>query len=338
MILVTGGTGLVGAHLLYRLVSNGNTVRATYRSEHKFKNVKHVFATYTTSYEALFDKIEWVKADILDIPELTEAFTNIDYVYHCAAFVSFEPDKYKQLRRTNIEGTANIVNLCLASKSFKKLCYVSSIATIGASLRASIVNENTTWNPEDEHNVYAITKYGAELEVWRGVQEGLSAVIVNPGVILGAGIWHYGSGSLFKKTHKGMKHYTSGATGFVDVSDVISIMILLLESAIANERFIVVAKNWTYKAFLQHTANSLGVTPPKKLAKPWLLGVGWRLDWFVHTLTGKRRSLTKNLAKTLSTTSAYDNSKLLNAIDYEFKPVEQTIKEVAKAFLEAETS
>ena len=186
MILVTGSTGLVGAHLLYKLISNNEKVRAIYRNEGKLNNVKKVFSTYIDDYKNLFENIDWVKADILDIPSLSKAFKGIDYVYHCAAFVSFEPDKYHLLRRTNIEGTANIVNLCI-SNSIKKLCYVSSIATIGNELNNNPITEDSVWNPEEEHSVYAITKYGAEMEVWRGTQEGVDAIIVNPGVILGVG-------------------------------------------------------------------------------------------------------------------------------------------------------
>ena len=248
MILVTGGTGLVGAHLLFKLVNSHKKVKAIYRNERKLSNVKSVFSCYTDDYESLFNAVEWIQADILDIPELSEVFTGISHVYHCAAFVSFEPDKYQLLRQTNIEGSANIVNLCL-SNVVEKLCYVSSIATLGYELNNKSITENTNWNPEDDNNVYAITKYGAEMEVWRATQEGLDAVIVNPGVILGAGIWRYGSGSLFKKTHKGLRHYTSGTVALVAVDDVVSIMIELMNSPITNERFVLVAENWTYKDF-----------------------------------------------------------------------------------------
>lgn len=333
MILVTGGTGLVGAHLLYRLISDNESVRAIYRTERKLENVKRVFSCYTEDYENLIHNIEWVKADILDIPALNEALNNVDYVYHCAAFVSFEPDKYQQLRRTNIEGTANVVNLCI-SNNIKKLCYVSSIATIGNPLKADdTITEDTHWNPEDDNSVYAITKYGAEMEVWRGTQEGLDAVIVNPGVILGAGIWRYGSGSLFKKIHNGLKYYTSGSIGLVSVKDVVGIMIQLLQSDIKNEKYILVAENWSYKSFLQTTAEALKVNPPKTLAKPWLLEIGWRLDWLKRKLTGKRRNLTKQLATSLTTKKNYSSAKIIKTLNYKFSPIDKTIREVANLYL-----
>lgn len=332
MILVTGGTGLVGSHLLYKLIRNGEKVRAIYRSEHKLENVKNVFSCYTDNYQPVFDAIEWLQADILDIPELTDAFTDISYVYHCAAFVSFEPDKYQLLRKTNIKGTANIVNLCI-SNNIKKLCYVSSIAAIGNQKISEEITEESEWNTEENNNVYAITKYGAELEVWRASQEGLNTVIVNPGVILGAGIWRYGSGSLFKKAHKGLKYYTAGSMGLIDVEDVVSIMIALINSSIKNERYILISENWNYKDFLQAMAASVKGEIPKKIASFNLLQIGWRLDWLKHKMFGKRRMLTKHLATSLSSQKKYSNNKIIEHLNYNFKPIKDSIKEVGELYL-----
>lgn len=328
---------MVGAHLLYNLVSNNQNVKAIYRNKAKIEQTKQVFATYTNQYESIFNLIEWVQADILDIPALTEAFKNVDYVYHCAAFVSFEPNKYLLLRKTNIEGTANIVNLCL-STSVKKLCYVSSIATLGSPLKHEPITEETFWNPENDNSVYAITKYGAEMEVWRGTQEGLNAVVVNPGVILGAGIWKYGTGGLFKRAKKGLKHYTSGSIGLVAVEDVVSIMVTLMQSKANNERFILVAENWPYKRFLQTLSKAVDAKPPKKEAQKWLLSLAWRLDWLKHKLTGKRRLLTKQLAKSLTNKAVYNNEKIKNTLDFEFKDVNTTINKIGTCFLKRQCS
>ncbi|MFV9549851.1 NAD-dependent epimerase/dehydratase family protein [Algibacter sp. PT7-4] len=332
MILVTGGTGLVGAHLLYKLTAEHKKVRAIYRTKRKIENTKSVFSSYNKNYEALFNTIEWVEADLLDIPALTEAFTNINKVYHCAAFVSFEPNKYQALRQSNIIGTANIVNLCLSNKT-EKLCYVSSIATIGNTLNNKPITENTNWNPEEDNSVYAITKYGAEMEVWRGTQEGLNAVIVNPGVILGAGIWHYGTGNFFKKASKGFKYYTSGTVGIVSVIDVVSIMTKLMDSEIKNERFILVAENWTYKDFLNLLATAVNGKKPKKQASTKLLSMAWRLDWLKHKITGKRRLLTKHLVKSLTTKTYYSSDKIITALNYKFEAVNNTIISIGKHYL-----
>jgi len=331
MILVTGGTGLVGAHLLYSLVNSNKKIRAIYRNEKKFEHVKRIFSYYTSTPEDLFNKIEWVNSDLNDIPSFTDAFEGITHVYHCAAFVSFEPDKFDLLQKTNIEGTANTVNFCI-SNSIKKLCYISSVAAIGTPKKGLAATEKTEWNPENNNSVYAITKYGAELEVWRGTQEGLDAVIINPGVIIGPGIWHYGSGSIIKTVANGLPYYTSGSMGYVDVNDVVKCMISAMESDLKNERFICVAESWSYKQFLITTAQLLEVTPPKKEAKPWLLQLGWRLDWLKHTFTGKRRKLTKRLVNSLQSKSNYDNTKIKEALKITFTPIKDSLKQTCAKF------
>ena len=333
MILVTGGTGLVGSHLLFQLLKSNTSIRAIYRREKTLDRVKHVFSYFSDESESLFNKIEWVEADINNIPQLQDAFKDITHVYHCAAFVSFEPDKYRVLRKINIEGTANIVNLSISHK-IEKICYVSSVATIGHhSNPEKLINEQTDWNPEDDNNVYAITKYGAELEVWRGTQEGLDAVIVNPGIIIGAGYWNGGSsGNMFKRIYNGMPYYTTGVTGFVDVWDVVNAMQQLMNSTIKNEGFILAAESVSFKTLQTKIAKALEVKPPTKEAKPWLLGIAWKLDWLNHKLLGKRRSLSKQAAKATISISKYDNSKLINTLDFEFKPINKSIDEVSQLF------
>ena len=257
MILVTGGTGLLGAHLLYKLVVQGKEVKALYRDSSSFNNVRKVFSYYSTSSEELFEKVTWVKGDITDVPALEIAFKNVTKVYHCAANLSFDKGNYKTSRKINVEGTANIVNLCLSNKVVK-LCHVSSVATLGEDHNKPITEE-TKWNAEDNsNNIYAITKYDAELEVWRGVQEGLTVVIVNPGVILGPGFWSSGTGEIFNKVANGFNYYTSGTVGLVDVHDVAKSMMLLMNSTITNEQFVLVSENVTYKELIKNIIQITG--------------------------------------------------------------------------------
>ena len=326
---------MVGSHLLYKLLKTSNKVRAIYRREHKLALVKKVFSYYSADYESLFDQIEWVEADITDIPALQRAFQDIDYVYHCAAFVSFEPDKYHVLRKINIEGTANVVNLCL-SHQVKKLCYVSSIAAIGHQQNPQqLITEDTNWNQDADNSVYAITKYGAEIEVWRGTQEGIDAVIINPGMIIGPGFWNSGgSSSLIKKIYKGMPYYTHGVTAYVDVDDVVRAMVLLMQSPIKNERFIVISENLSFKEFQQQTALALGVKPASKEATPLILGLGWRLDWLNRLLTGKRRRLSRQMTRSARSITKYDASKIKNALDFKFKPMQVSIEDTCQLFLD----
>ena len=224
MILVTGGTGMLGAHLLYELSKNNTKVRAIYRSENAIEKTRKVFNYDVENGNELFDKIEWCEADITDVPTLESVFEGVSHVYHVAAKVSFDESDAKQMRRVNIYGTANIVNFCVAF-GVKKLCFVSSIAAITKAVDKDVIDESDEFNVETNNYSYAITKYGAEMEVWRGAQEGLDVVVVNPGVILGAGFWNENSGTLFSLTHKRNPFYTEGVTAFIGVEDVVKVMI-----------------------------------------------------------------------------------------------------------------
>jgi Nucleoside-diphosphate-sugar epimerases len=323
MILVTGGTGLIGSHLLYHLVNSGQQVRSIYRTKNSLQKVAKVFGYYADQPTPLMDKIEWIEGDITDIGELTQAFEGIDLVYHCAALISFDPKDFKKLEKINVEGTANVVNLCLKF-GIQKLCYVSSIAAIGPSVKGKVATEENDWN-EANASVYGLTKYNAELEVWRGSQEGLSVVIVNPGVVIGPGFWKSGSGSFFTYAAKGKKHFMPSGTGFVTVDDVVKAMVTLMESAIRSERFILVDQNWTYEQLFQKIAPKLGVAPPTKKLSYISLEVFWRLDWLRSTLFGKRRRLSKATAKGLYHQEIYDNSKLKDALGFKYGDLEATL-------------
>ena len=331
MILVTGGTGLVGAHLLLHLIESrsigSEKVRAIYRSLASMEKTKSLFATYKK--ESLFDQIEWVPADITEVPSLEIAFQNIDTVYHCAALISFDPKDEDALRKTNIEGTANIVNFCIAYE-IKKLCFVSSIATLGDLLpHEKFITEETEWNPEKPHNDYAISKYGAEMEIWRGQQEGLDVIIVNPGVILGPGFREQGSGQLFTKVKNGLKFYTLGSTGFVAVTDVIRIAHQLMQSEIKNERFTLIAENSVFRDILNSMADALGVKKPEIHAKPFFMEMLWRLDWFVSNVLQQKRKLSQTTAKASYSTTIFSNQKIKDTLKTDFINIHQYIKEIS---------
>ena len=332
MILVTGGTGLVGAHLLYSLINSGESVRAIHRKSSDLAAVKNVFSFYTNEPGILFDKIEWMEADITDVPSLSEAFKGIEYVYHVAAYISFNPRHYSVLKKVNIEGTANMVNFCL-SEGVKKMCYVSSIATIGKYNNGNLINEETEYNPEADNSVYAITKYGAEMEVWRGTQEGLDVVIVNPGVILGSGIWSSASGGIFRTVYKGLKYYTPGGVGIVDVQDVVKAMISLLKSPVKNEKFILVAENIPYQDFLTELATHLNKKPPYKLVAKWKMMLFSNIDWLSNKLFKTKRKLLKATVTSLYNKSFYDASKIEKAIDFNYTPHKKTIERVSRNYL-----
>ncbi len=331
MVLVTGGTGLVGSHLLYSLLKGNENVRAIHRSSSDLEAVKKVFSYFTSEADTLFQKIEWIEANITDIPALTLAFKGITHVYHAAAYISFNPKHYRKLKKANVEGTANIVNLCLENK-IKKLCYVSSVATLGNAEKGNLINEKTAWNPEDDNSVYAITKYGSEMEVWRGTQEGLNAVIVNPGVILGEGFWNSGSGVIIKRASKGVSFYTTGGVGIVDVKDVVNAMMSLMGSSIEGQNYILVGKNIHYKELLSNLSYHFKKRPPKKLAPKWILTLMRIIDWFSAKLFRTKRSLVKATVNSLYSTSFYDASKIEKELDFRYTPFEETLERIIKNY------
>ncbi|WKD85416.1 dTDP-4-oxo-6-deoxy-D-allose reductase [Polaribacter huanghezhanensis] len=331
MILVTGGTGLVGSHLLYQLTAKNEKIKAIYRTEKSFEALKRVFSYFTDDVDSHFSKIDWVQADITDVPSLTAVFKEITIVYHAAALVSFDEKEYRKMRQINIEGTANIVNQCIAN-SVKKLCYVSSIAAIGDAINNEIVTEENEWNTEANNNGYAITKHGAEMEVWRGSQEGIDVVIVNPGVILGAGFWDINTGQFFSKAAKGFKYFTEGVTGFVGVEDVAKAMIQLTESSVKNEQFILVSENNSFREIFTFIANQFGKKPPTIRISRMLSKILRRMDAVVTFITRKKRLITKDSVNSLHGKTQYSSEKFTDTIGFTFESTKQVIEEVCAIY------
>ena len=330
MNLITGATGLVGAHLAVLLLEKKETVKALYRSENKINQVKSFFELYQKS--DLFEKIDWIKGDILDIPSLEAAMQNVKYVYHCAAHISFDPSEADQLTQVNVEGTANVVNMAL-STGVVKLCHVSSIAALGDPKSADeIVDENTDWDAAKPHSDYALSKYGAEHEVYRGYFEGLDMVIVNPGVILGAGFWQQGSGVLFDQIAKGLPFYSKGQTGFVRAWDVVQIMIIAMNSQVVNDRFIIISETKTFEDIAFKIADALGAKRPRFEAKPWMTTLGYKLDYLISKLLFKKRHLSRAMAKSMHSKENFSNQKALQAFDFAFEKIDQVILELAKKY------
>lgn len=333
MILVTGGTGLVGSHLLYHLTQINDNITAIYRSDKKRDYVKKIFGYYTSDPKTLFSKINWIKADLTDVPSLEKAFNKISTVYHCAANISFNPKEYQKAKETNHLGTANIVNLCL-TYNVSKLCHVSSIATLDEP-KKGLITEKAEWIPEkNKHNIYAITKYNAELEVWRGSQEGLNTIIVNPGLILGPGFWSSGSGKIFRVVHKGFNYYTDGSIGVIDVNDLIKSMIFLTNSQVSNERFILVSENVSYKKLISNISANLEIKKNSKEISERLIYYYFLFDKLKSLLGISKRQFFKPNLKTLFKKLEYDNTKIKNSLDFKFKTLSDSISKTSKFFLE----
>ena len=328
MNLVTGSTGLLGIHVMIRLLESNEKVRGMVRANSNRKVVQDVFTFYNSAH--LYDCIEWVEADVLDIPALLVAMEGIEKVYHTAAVVSYHKSDRKEMYAINVEGTANVVNAAMES-GVKKFAHVSSIAALNR-FKSNPITEEGEWVDSKENTHYGITKHLSEMEVWRGSQEGLDVVIINPGFIIGPGDFSRSSASVFSKLDEGFSYYPPGGTGFVGATDVASVMVQLMNSSIANEGYIVVAENGSMKDLFQNISRGIGKPIPTKEAKPWMLQVARIAEWLKEKFTGKKALVTKETVMNASLRFYYSSDKVKSAIDFEFSPIEKCIEEASRFY------
>ena len=330
MIFLTGGTGLVGAHILLKLTESGQKVKALKRKRSSLTVIKNIFSHYKKT--DLLKSIEWIEGDLLDLFSLQEGIKGCNTVIHCAAIVSFNPKDFKKMMKINVEGTANIVNICL-DNNIDKLAYISSIATLNDE-KNQVRTEDSFWKESKSNSQYAKSKYLSEQEVWRGIEEGLNSIIVNPSVILGPGDWTKGSSQMFEKVWRGLKFYSSGSTGYIDVVDVAKCVVKLLEKEIINERFILNAENKKYRDIFDSIAENLNKPKPHIKVSPLIKEIAWRIEWLKSFITNKSPLITKETANTAMKNKSFSNQKIIRALDYKFIPVEESIKHYSQWFLE----
>jgi len=325
MILVTGGTGLLGSHLLFELSNQDRLIRATYRYENTKDEVFKIFQYYdNTSALNRWKKIEWIKADVRDVISLHNCFDGVEFVYHCAGLVSFDSKDFNRCLKTNKEGTANIVNMCL-KKGVKKLCHVSSTAAVGETKFQKTTEENK-WENKSTTSAYSVSKYLAEMEVWRGVEEGLNAVIINPCLIFGPGKWEETSLTIFKNIEKGMRFYTIGSNAVVDARDVSSCMHKLMNSKESAQRFLCIGENVSFKELQKKIAVCLNKKPPSVFVPKWIsISTSYVLMFFSRLLRFSV-ALTPDTIHSAYKTNSYDNSKIIKAIGVHFYSLDQTIE------------
>ena len=311
-VLVTGSAGLLGRELVSQLLAQGKTVTALYN-----KKTLEIPAT---------ENLKLLRCDVLDVTGLEEAMEGVEELYHCAGKVSFNGSDAGALFKVNVEGTANVVNAALEA-GVTKMVHVSSVAALGRIRKDAMIDESMQWTEETSNSKYGQSKYLGELEVWRGIAEGLNAVIVNPTIILGVGDHDEGSTKIFKSVYNEFPWYSEGMTGFVDVADVAKAMIQLMESDIVSERFIISAENRTYREVFNSMADAFGKKRPTKKVTAWLASVVWRLERIKSKFTGKQPLVTKETAATALAIAVYDNSKLKKYLpSFEYLNLEQTIK------------
>lgn len=320
MILITGGTGFLGSTLIKQLINEGVAVVAT-------KRPNSIIPEHLKSSSL----VHWVDAEITDYFALSNCFEGITQVFHCAAMVSYQPKDAKQMMKINVEGTRHIVNLCLENKV--RLVHVSSIAALGTNKENKPVSENDKWEYYPKISKYSLSKYESELEVWRGIVEGLDAVIINPSVILGAAAGKKGSGAIFAMIEKGLKVYPTGSVGLVDVEDVARLMIILMNrSDISGERYVLNSANLSNKDLIERISQLMGRPTPTIEASSTLLSIAWRVAKVVALITNTRPAITKDSARASSTKLMYNNSKIIAATQYSFKDIDETLNEITLSY------
>lgn len=328
MILVTGASGLLGSRLIFELLQLGRKVRGMGRSAQIPSSISRHF---TKDKDHFLENLEWFQGDITQRLSVLDALEGVSQVFHCAGHVSFIPQDFHLVKIVNVQGTANIVDGCLV-KGVSTLCHVSSVAALGRALHGTY-DEESVWNPDDPHSLYAISKYDAEREVWRGVAEGLNAVIVNPGIIIGPGNWKTDSSALFSKVYEGLRYYTGGVNGFVALDDVASAMIRLVDQKSYGQRYVLVGENMPYREVMDLIADGLGVRRPSIQAGRFLSGFAWRLESVASKLTGKRPLITRETAQSAQSVSYYSNKKALAVLPDGFTDPRMAIQETASQFL-----
>jgi dihydroflavonol-4-reductase len=320
-VLVTGGTGLLGAYLLRELLQQGQSVKAIYRGRKPLLLHDHELS-----------RIQWIRGDVLDTTLLAEQMLGVEEVYHCAGVVSFNPSHRDRMMQVNVEGTANVVNAAIAA-GVRKLCHVSSVSALGRKRDGQTVTEDTKWSPEANLSHYGESKFLAEMEVWRGQAEGLDTVIVNPTIILGYGDWFTGSAATFKSAWDEFPWYTKGSSGFVDAADVATLMFRLVKSDITGERYIISAETMAYRELFTRMAEAFGKKPPHRHASRFMSELVWRWEKVKSMVTGANPLLTRETAETARSTVYFDNRKILSAMPgFRFKSIADSIREHCREY------
>ena len=330
MIFVTGGTGLVGSHILLRLAQAKKEFKALKRKGSSLDVCYKIFHYY--GEQEAFKSINWFEGDINDITSLEEGMENCNMLLHCAGLVSFQSVDVDLLNKVNIEGTFNVMNIAL-SKKVNKVGYVSSIATLGRNSTNKMVDEETHFKITRHESNYAISKYYAEQEVWRACAEGLDVIIVNPSVILGPGNWDKGSSKIFQKIFNGLKFYTKGATGYVDVIDVADALLKLMFSDIKNQRFILNGANLKYRDCFNRIARRMGKPESTIEVGNILKSIAWRLEYIKSFLLGTTPLLTKETANSAMRSHKFSANKISQKLNFSFTDIDDTINKYSDWFI-----
>ncbi len=333
MIFVTGGTGMLGSYLMLELLKQGKSIKASKRKSSTLRTTEIIFKEYSKKEDSLLSKINWIDLDLFDQNGVEKELSDVTEIYHCAAQINSSTKNKATQVYNNQRITENLINAAL-NKNIDKFCHVSSISALGNSIDGELISESTAWKEHKNNSTYSTSKYYSEMEVWRGIAEGLNALIVNPSIILGIGDWGKGSANLFDKVFHNIKYYTKGSSGFVGGEDVAKIMIQLMNCETCfGQNYIVSAENINFKQLFDKMATALKTKKPSKYATPTLTQFAWKLDWLKSKVTGIDPLITKESARTAHKKLTYNNSKLLETIPYTYHKIDDIIKEIAEVYL-----
>lgn len=328
MNFVTGATGLVGSHLVLRLVEEGMPVTALFRNEKGKSEVQNLFQFY--GKENLFSQVEWVKGDVEDADDMYELTEGIDIVFHCAAIVSYHKKEASRMLEVNINGTKNVVNACIEN-DVKHLIHISSISALGDS-KGEIIDEETPRNFNDYHSNYSKSKYLSEQEVWRGIQEGLNATILNPGVVFGPNACERSSGTMIARIDKGLPALPAGGSGIVSVLDVVEVMVRAAKQTPTNERYILCAENVRMSELFTKIANALNVKIGKSIAKKWQIVLVYYMEALIELFTGKRASITREIIRNYDEVKRFDGSKATRVFGFQYRNTFGSIEDTVRFY------
>ncbi|MBN2668979.1 MAG: NAD-dependent epimerase/dehydratase family protein [Bacteroidales bacterium] len=332
MIFVSGGSGMLGSYLLLELIKQGHVVKATRRSTTNLSMTQYIFRQLESNGDELFKKIQWVNLDLNCQMEIEEQLADIEEIYHCATEINYAPKDASSYIQRNVNITKNLSQAAI-NMNVKRFLHVSSIAALGVSDNDELIDEKTTWDENTEASSYSVSKYLSEMEVWRAIEEGLNAVIINPSVILGIGDWKKGSPNIFEKINRGLKFYTKGQTGFVSAKEVAQSAIALMKIPEAfGEQFVINRENLDYRTFFNLVAKNLNAKAPSIYANPIYTQLAWRFEKLKSIIIGIDPLITKQSAQTAHKKLAYSNLKVSKLINNSFPSIKQTVIEIAKIY------
>lgn len=319
-ILLTGGRGFLGQHLAQALIQAGHRVDLLQRRREDLP-WQH-------------PNLHYVEGDFTDCFDARDAVSGKDLVVHSGGRVSFRRIDRPGIWKDNVQGTATLVQAMQQESPEARLIHISSIAALGRSFQPTEVNESQIWKHDPANTYYALSKYHAELEVWRAAEEGLKVTVLSPAVVLGPGPWDSGTGVLFARIHKGLGWFPPGKTGFVDVRDVAAALMHEIERPSLGQRFILCAENADWKDVLLGMAKELGVAgPDHRLPATALLPFAKALEWSMGRFSWPS-PLPYEMLLNSTLNHSYSSERFLAAHpDFRFRSLKETLSDTSKAYL-----